>query len=107
MSGEGLVRRELLNILLLVGKNMRFLRIFQIIIDHAPDRRISGPGFSCNDLNRMLPVKNIIYAIAPADLDRIDLIYVKFRQSIFDMALRQHPLVVLIGYQIFDRYQLK
>ena len=42
----------------------------------------------------MLPVKNIIYAIAPADLDRIDLIYVKFRQSIFEAFARERTSTV-------------
>ena len=37
--------------------------IFQIIIDHAPYRCLTGSGNSGDDFDRMLAVENIVYTI--------------------------------------------
>ena len=51
----------------------------------------------------MLAVEDIIDPAPAADLDRVDLIQVEMVGSLLDMAQRQGALIVLIGYQIFDR----
>lgn len=106
MRLEGLERGQRLDMLLLVGKDMGFLLIFQVIVDHTPHRGITGTGLTGNDLDGVLAVKHIVDAVAAAHLDRVDLVDVKFFQCLTDMIFGQRPLVLLIGNQISDGDQL-
>ena len=107
MRLEGLERGQRLDMLLLVGKDMGFFLIFQVIVDHAPHRSITGAGLTGDDLNGVLSVKHIVDAIPTAHFHRIDLVHVKFFQSFSDMIFGQRSLVLLIGNQISNGDQLK
>ena len=48
----------------LVSKDVCFMFILKIIIDHAPNRRFSGTGNQRNDLNRMLTIENVVDPIS-------------------------------------------
>ena len=74
---EHFQRGQVLHILLLIGKDVRFMLVAQIIIDHTPYRRIARTGYQRNDLNGMLSVKDIVHPVPSADLNRIDLIRIK------------------------------
>ena len=93
--------------LLLVGKDMGFFLIFQVIVDHAPHRSITGAGLTGDNLNGVLSVKHIVDAVAAAHFHRIDLVHVKFFQCLADMVFGQWSLILLIGNQISNGDQLK
>jgi len=41
--------------------------VLQVIVHHAPHRRVPGPGHGSNHLNRVLSVENIVLPVAVAD----------------------------------------
>ena len=49
----------------------------------------------------MLSIEHIIDPVPPADLDRIDLMYVKMFGGFLDMGNGEVALIGLVGYQIF------
>ena len=77
ICSENIIRRERADIFALVRKDIGFVRILQIIIDHAPDRCISRSGNHRNNFNCVLSVENIIHSIPATYLYRIDLIDIK------------------------------
>ena len=51
----------------------------------------------------MLAVEYIVDPIPPADLHRVDLMYVKMLSSLLNVGNGQIALIGLVGNQIFDR----
>ena len=86
----------------LVRENVRFVLIVQIIVNHAPHRRVPGSGNQGNNLNGVLSVKHIVYPAPAADFDRIDLVQVKVSGGIFHVALGNVSLILLVGNQILN-----
>ena len=81
--------------------------IIQIVIDHTPDRSITGTGYCCYDLYGMLTIKNVIDAVSAADFYRIDMIQVKVFNSFLNVLHREITLIILAGNKVFDRYLFK
>ena len=95
------------HIFLLLGEGVRFLGIVHAVIYHAPDRRVPGAGHGGHDLNGILAIEHIVDPVPPADLDRIDLMYVKMPGGLLNMGNGQITLIGLVGNQIFDGDLLK
>ena len=70
--------------------------IAKVIIDHAPNRRLSGTRDKGDDLNCMLPVEHIVDSISATDFYRVDLVKIKISRSTSDVCLGQIALIVLI-----------
>ena len=107
MSNKHFIRHQRLYMLLLFCKNMCFLLVFQVIIYHAPDRRIPRTGFGCDNLNCMLAVKHIIDTVSSADFYRVNLTDIKLFNGSCNMCFGQHSLIILVGYKIPDGNQVK
>jgi len=104
---EDLIWKERLDVFLLVCEDIRLLGIFELVVDHAPDWRITGSRHGCDDLNCMLAVEHIVDTVTSADFHRVDLIEVKMLSRPFNMGQGQVPLIFLVGNQILDGYLLK
>ena len=70
--------------------------VYEVIVNHAPNRRLSRAGNQCHNLNRMLTVEYIIYPVAPRYLDRINLKQIKVFRSSLNMRLRKCSLIILV-----------
>ena len=81
--------------------------VVQIVVNHTPDRSITGTGSQSNNFHRVLSVENIVNPVSPAHFDRIDLIQVKMSCSIQHMLCGNASLVLLVGHKIFYRDLLK
>ena len=92
---------------LLVGKNIRLLRIIHVVINHAPDRDVAGAGECRNGFDGVLSIDDVIGAITATDLDKIDLAKVEMFRQLLNMRGREVSLIVLAGHQIFDRDKFK
>ena len=99
---ENFKRRKVLCEFHLIGKDIGFMFIAQIIIDHAPYRSFARAGSKCNNFNGMLPVKNIIDPVSSADLYGIDLKQIEVFCRFLNTRLRQIPLIILVRNQVFD-----
>ena len=99
---EYLVGEKRFHIFHLVCKDICFMSIFQIIVDHAPYRCFTRAGYKCHYFNRVLPIKYIIDAIAAADLNRVYLIQIKIGGCFLNVLNRKVALVILIGNKIFN-----
>lgn len=93
--------------LLLFCKDMRFMLIAEMIVNHAPDRRITGIGYKSYCLNRVLTIKYIINSITAADLYGINLMQIKFVGYLENLRFGQGALIILTRHQIFDWYLLE
>lgn len=94
-------------VFLLVGKDIRLLHVFQVVIYHAPHRGVPGSGDGSDDLDGMLPVEHVVDPVTAGDLYRIDLAQVKVFRGGAYMFIRHAPLVFLVGYQVSDGDQLE
>ena len=79
------IGEQRLYILHLVCKNVRFVLILQIIINHAPYGCFTGAGNQSDNLNRMLSVEDVIDIIPAADFYGIDLIEIEIRCRFLDV----------------------
>ena len=70
---EDIIRQKRFDILLLVSKGVRLHGVIHIVVNHTPNRSISGTGDCCHDLDGMLAVENIIDATAATDLYGVNL----------------------------------
>ena len=52
--------------LLLFGKDVGFMLVTEMIVDHAPNRGIPGAGYKCYGFYGMLSVEYIVVSIAAA-----------------------------------------
>ena len=55
-----LIRHKVLDMLLLIRKDVGLVLVTKVIIDHAPDGCFTRAGLFCNNLNGMLTVKDIV-----------------------------------------------
>ena len=101
------IRKKRLNIFLLIGKGVCFHGIIHIVIDHAPNWRISGTRYGGDNFNGMLTIENIVDPITAAYLYRVDLQKVEVSDSSADVLLGKVALVFLVGYQVADWYFFK
>ena len=60
--------------------------IFQIIVNHAPNRSISGTRLGGDYLNGVLTVKNIVNAVSSADFNRVNLANIELINSLKNVA---------------------
>ena len=74
IGGEHLHRVECLDKFLLICENVRFVFIAQIVINHAPNRRVSRSGHQRHNFNGMLSVENIVNPVPSTDFYRVNLI---------------------------------
>ena len=77
--------------------------ILQIIINHAPYGRFTGTGNQSDNLNRMLPVKNIIDVISAADFYGIDLLEIEICSRFLNVFDGKVALIFLAGNKVINR----
>ena len=83
-------------VLLLVCKDICFLLILQIVINHTPNRSLARPGSGGDSLNGMLTIKNIIGAVPAAYLDRVNLVNIEILCSPSNMGAGNGTLIGLV-----------
>ena len=66
----------------LIGENICFVLVIEVIIDHTPHRRVTRTRYERDNLNGMLTVKNVVNTITPAHLNRIDLKEIEVLRSL-------------------------
>ena len=95
------------NELTLIRKYIGFIFVYKIIIDHAPYRGISGSWNFSYDFDGVLPVKHIIYTVAAAYFNRVNLVNIKFLSRLFNLFCRNITLISLIWYEVFNWDEFK
>ena len=83
-------------VFLLVCKDICFLLILQIVINHTPNRSLARPGSGGDSLNGMLTIKNIIGAVPAAYLDRVNLVNIEILCSPSNMGAGNGTLIGLV-----------
>ena len=71
---ENLIGSEAADIFHLICKDTGLGLIGEVIVNHAPYRGFAGAGSKRHGLNRVLTVEDVVDAVAPTDLDGVDLI---------------------------------
>ena len=82
VSHENFIGSQRLNVLHLIGENICLVLVIEVIVDHAPHRRVTRTRYERDNLDGMLTVKNIVDTITPAHLNRIDLKEVEVLRSL-------------------------
>ena len=104
---EDFVGGQGFGVLLLLGEDVGFLFVAEVVINHAPDRGLAGAGPGGDDFDGVLAVDHIVDSVPLAHFDRFDLVQVKILCRAGDVVFLQVPLVVLVGDQVVDRDQFK
>ena len=80
----------------LIGKNIGFVFVAKVIINHTPYGGFTRARNKRHNFYRVLSVKNIIDAIPAADLDGVDLVKVKVLRSTGNVRMRKATLIILV-----------
>ena len=104
---KDLIRNKRFHKLLLIRKDIGFMLIIQIVINHAPYRSITRSGYLRNNLNGMLTIKHIVDSVAAAYFHWIDLVQIEIGCCFGNMRMRQYTLILLVRNQVPDWNLLK
>ena len=89
-------REQGLNEFLLISKDVGFVLIFEIVINHTPYRGFTRTRNKGNNLDGVLSVENIVNSVTFTNLYRVDLVKVEVFRSLFNMGNREISLIILV-----------